>query len=264
MLLRSIIVEREPIYHQHETVHGFADGMFGVSAREMALLGDDRLGRALDRLFDADRSALLTELVLAVGQRFGVRFDEFHNDSTTISLCGSYRAAGGRCMLGKHRYERCRCWAWGPPGVSHADDLSCEPWRCHRVCLQQALLKLLTYCNAGKQRAEVAFLHQLDDRADRVDLHARRQRHVFALGKALDDAAQTMLARRQHQLQPCQFGERQAGRQRGMAGACDEDQVLFGDRLALQRQRATRLVDDRRIELADRDGVDQGAAEAIG
>jgi hypothetical protein len=23
---------------------------------------------------------------LAVGQRFGVRFDEFHNDSTTISL----------------------------------------------------------------------------------------------------------------------------------------------------------------------------------
>ena len=59
----------------------------------MAHLSDDRLGRALDRLFDADRTALLTELVLAVGQRFGVRFDEFHNDSTTISFCGSYRAA---------------------------------------------------------------------------------------------------------------------------------------------------------------------------
>src|SRR5450631_3970622 len=73
VLLRSIIVEREPIYRQQETVHGFADGMFGISAREMALLSDDRLGRALDRLFDADRTALLTELVLAVGQRFGVR-----------------------------------------------------------------------------------------------------------------------------------------------------------------------------------------------
>ncbi len=101
VLLRSIIVEREPIYRQQETVHGFADGMFGISAREMALLSDDRLGRALDRLFDADRSALLTELVLAVGQRFGVRFDEFHNDSTTISLCGSYRAAGGRRIRGR-------------------------------------------------------------------------------------------------------------------------------------------------------------------
>jgi transposase len=96
VLLRSIIVEREPIYRQHETVHGFADGMFGISAQEMEHLSDDRLGRALDRLFDADRTALLTELVLAVGQRFGVRFEEFHNDSTSISFCGGYRNARGR------------------------------------------------------------------------------------------------------------------------------------------------------------------------
>ena len=96
VLLRSIIVEREPIYRQHETVHGFADGMFGISAQEMEHLSDDRLGRALDRLFDADRTALLTELVLAVGQRFGVRFEEFHNDSTSISICGGYRRARGR------------------------------------------------------------------------------------------------------------------------------------------------------------------------
>lgn len=101
VLLRSIIVEREPIYRQQETVHGFADGMFGIGAQEMAHLGDDRLGRALDRLFDADRTALLTELVLAAGQRFGVRCDEFHNDSTSISFCGSYRGAGGRQIRGR-------------------------------------------------------------------------------------------------------------------------------------------------------------------
>lgn len=101
VLLRSIIVEREPIYRQQETVHGFADGMFGIGAQEMERLGDDRLGRALDRLFDADRTALLTELVLAAGQRFGVRFDEFHNDSTSISFCGSYRGAGGRQIRGR-------------------------------------------------------------------------------------------------------------------------------------------------------------------
>ena len=33
--------------------------------------------------------------------RAGVRFDEFHNDSTTISFCGSYRAAGGRRIRGR-------------------------------------------------------------------------------------------------------------------------------------------------------------------
>jgi len=101
VLLRSIVVEREPIYRQQETVHGFAGGMFGVSAQDMEHLSDDRLGRALDRLYDADRTALLTELVLAVAQRFEVRFEEFHNDSTTISFCGSYRAASGRKIRGR-------------------------------------------------------------------------------------------------------------------------------------------------------------------
>lgn len=32
-------------------VHGFADGMFGISAQESVHLGDDRLG-PLGRLFD--------------------------------------------------------------------------------------------------------------------------------------------------------------------------------------------------------------------
>ena len=101
VLLRSIIVEREPIYRQNETVHEFAAGMFGVSADEMPHLCDDRLGRALDRLFDADRAALLTEVALAVGQRFGVQFDEFHNDSTSVSVCGQYGAASGRSIRGR-------------------------------------------------------------------------------------------------------------------------------------------------------------------
>jgi hypothetical protein len=101
VLLRSIIVEREPIYRQQETVHGFASGMFGIGSAEMTHLSDDRLGRALDHLFDADRTALLTEVALAVAQRFDVNFDECHNDSTTISFCGSYHGASGRKIRGR-------------------------------------------------------------------------------------------------------------------------------------------------------------------
>jgi transposase len=101
VLLRSIVVEREPIYRQQETVNGFAAGMFGVTAEEMEHLGDDRIGRALDRLFDADRAALLTDVVLAVGRAFGLKFEEFHNDSTTVSFCGAYRAAWGRKIRGR-------------------------------------------------------------------------------------------------------------------------------------------------------------------
>ena len=58
VLLRSIIVEREPIYRQQETVETFAPGAFGVEPEDVRYLSDDRIGRALDRLFDADRAGL--------------------------------------------------------------------------------------------------------------------------------------------------------------------------------------------------------------
>jgi len=101
VLLRSIVVEREPIYRQQETAVGFAPELFGLARVQMGYLGDDRIGRALDRLFDADRAALLTAVVLAVGHKFGVRFDELHNDSTSVAFCGQYRGATGRSIRGR-------------------------------------------------------------------------------------------------------------------------------------------------------------------
>jgi transposase len=101
VLLRGLVVEREPIYRHQETVGGFAAGMFGLRGDQIARLGDDQIGRALDRLFDADRAALLTDVVVSVGQRFAVRFDQLHNDSTTIRLTGRYRQATGRRLRGR-------------------------------------------------------------------------------------------------------------------------------------------------------------------
>jgi transposase len=101
VLLRSLVVEREPIYRQQEAVSTFAPGAFGLAAHEIELVGDDAIGRALDRLFDADRAGLLTEVVLAAGHGFGVSFDELHNDSTSVRFCGQYRQARGRRMRGR-------------------------------------------------------------------------------------------------------------------------------------------------------------------
>jgi len=101
VLLRSILVEREPIYRQHETVNGFAPECFGLDAEEATAINDDVIGRALDRLFDADRGAILTDVVVAAVREFGVALDELHNDSTTVSFCGQYRAARGRALRGQ-------------------------------------------------------------------------------------------------------------------------------------------------------------------
>jgi len=101
VLLRSLLLEREPMYRQHETVATFAPAAFGLEAAQVAHVSDDAVGRALDRLFDADRAALLTRVVVAAVEAFDVSLGELHNDSTTVKFCGQYRQARGRRMRGK-------------------------------------------------------------------------------------------------------------------------------------------------------------------
>jgi len=88
VLLRSIRTEREPLYRLGEVVHTFAPEGFGLSEAEAGRVADDTIGRALDRLFDADRGSLLTGIVLAAVEHFDLSLDELHNDSTTVKLAG--------------------------------------------------------------------------------------------------------------------------------------------------------------------------------
>ena len=101
LLLRSILVEREPFYRQHETVSTFAAEAYGLTDELVRHAGDDAIGRALERLYDADRAVLITEIVLAVQKEFSLAMEELHNDSTTVSFYGQYRAAQGRSIRGK-------------------------------------------------------------------------------------------------------------------------------------------------------------------
>jgi hypothetical protein len=119
VLLRSVVVEREPIYRQHETVRTFAPAAYGLSESEVAHL-------------DADRAALLTEVIVSVARRFELRFDRLHNDSTTVRFCGQYRAARGRRLRGK----RAPCITYG-----HSKD--------HRPDLKQLLLALTVSADGG-------------------------------------------------------------------------------------------------------------------
>jgi transposase len=132
VLLRSIVVEREPIYRAQETVHGFAAGLFGVAANDLESLSDDRLGRALDRLFEADRAALLTEVVLVMAKRFAVQRERLHNDSTSIAFCGQYHEQRGPSRTGQR-----------PPVLTFGYSKD------HRPDLKQLLFILTTDADGG-------------------------------------------------------------------------------------------------------------------
>ncbi|MCA1698155.1 MAG: IS1634 family transposase, partial [Actinobacteria bacterium] len=101
VLVANLCLEREPLYGLAGWAGSFEPGLMGLQPGEAALLNDDRVGRALDALFDADRATLLTELTLHVISEFAVDCAQLHNDSTSIALHGDYTAADGRARAGK-------------------------------------------------------------------------------------------------------------------------------------------------------------------
>jgi len=101
VLVRNLCVEREPLYGLAGWAAAFEPALLGLGRGEAGLLNDDRVGRALDTLFDADRGSLLCELVLRAIREFQIDCSQLHNDSTSVVLHGDYAAADGHERGGK-------------------------------------------------------------------------------------------------------------------------------------------------------------------
>jgi len=101
MLLRNIIIGRLPIYGFKEWVSLFDPQLFNLKPKQVDYINDDRIGRALEKLFDTDRASLMTEIVLKAVREFGLKMDQLHNDSTSITFHGGYEDANGDKKRGK-------------------------------------------------------------------------------------------------------------------------------------------------------------------
>lgn len=95
LVVVNLLVGRAPLYGLGEWAAPYAPDLLGLGAGDAARLNDDRVGRALETLFEADRASLLTELVVGVVATFGIDTSELHNDSTSVSVHGAYRDADG-------------------------------------------------------------------------------------------------------------------------------------------------------------------------
>lgn len=101
VLTRNLVLARVPLYGLGEWARTSVPSLLGLAPEQVALLHDDRVGRALDRLFDADRHALLTDLVVHMIKEFQVSLEQLHNDSTTVTLHGAYDQATGKPVRGR-------------------------------------------------------------------------------------------------------------------------------------------------------------------
>ena len=100
VLLRNIVLGRRPLYGLAAWAEPYDPKLLGLEPDQIPGLNDDRVGRALDHLFDADRASFLTALVVRAVREFGVALDQFHNDSTSITFSGEYDLATGRKLRG--------------------------------------------------------------------------------------------------------------------------------------------------------------------
>jgi transposase len=94
VLVKNILISRQPIYGVGEWAAHYAPDLLGLSPAEVGLLNDDRMGRCLERLFECDHSSLALGVVGHVVREFQVALDQLHNDGTTISFFGAYSRAG--------------------------------------------------------------------------------------------------------------------------------------------------------------------------
>jgi transposase len=119
VLLKNILLAREPLYGVGEWARRYVPDGLGLSSEHVSALNDDRIGRSLDRLFDAAIPTLTLQVVAHAVRVFGVSLDELHNDSTTITFHGDYEnAAEERTLRGQLR----RAITWGH-NKDHRPDL---------------------------------------------------------------------------------------------------------------------------------------------
>jgi transposase len=101
VVIRNLVMQHAPLYSLQAWAGGFDAGLLGLTRVERSLVNDDRVGRALEQLYHADRGSLLTRLVLNAVRAYKVDLSQFHNDSTTITFAGAYRSADGRAKSGR-------------------------------------------------------------------------------------------------------------------------------------------------------------------
>jgi hypothetical protein len=95
VLIRNIMMEREPVYGISEWTSRFAPSLLCFTPDQVNLINDDRIGRNLDMLYDSDRGSMLADLAVRIVRDFHINMDEFQNDSTTITFSGNYEDADG-------------------------------------------------------------------------------------------------------------------------------------------------------------------------
>jgi len=89
MVICNLTLGKAPLYELEQWVASLDGSCLGHEDLPLGKLNDDRFGRALDKLFYANRASLTIKLVATAVKEFDLDLSQIHNDSTTVKACGS-------------------------------------------------------------------------------------------------------------------------------------------------------------------------------
>jgi len=89
IMVINIICAGNPLYKIEEWLVDYTDGVSEIS-NIADLFNDDRCGRSLDKLFDSERSSMMTRLAVTAMRIHELLASAVHNDSTSLTLMGKY------------------------------------------------------------------------------------------------------------------------------------------------------------------------------
>ena len=101
LLVKNLLVEPVALYRIRQWAEQFELQHVGAGP-----LGDDALGRALDRLFSIDRATLQTQLTINSVAAYAIDTSVIHNDSTTLKFYGAYKTASRNAVQLKRGHSK--------------------------------------------------------------------------------------------------------------------------------------------------------------
>ena len=101
ILLTNVLIDREALYAVKEWAR-----TYGLRLASGVEVGDDRIGRALDRLFEADRSTLQTQVTLSLIKKFNLKMGQIHSDTTSVSFSGNYENQNKKALQLKRGHSK--------------------------------------------------------------------------------------------------------------------------------------------------------------
>jgi len=89
-MVANILTSREPLYAVPGWLGRRVVEHVGLREDQVSLMNDDRIGRALDRLYETDPASLMTALVVRAVKEFHIDLSQVHSDTTTVTFSGGY------------------------------------------------------------------------------------------------------------------------------------------------------------------------------